>query len=541
MKRTIALLLTAILIGTAAAGCTTGKDSDPAKNQPSNLAESDNFNPTGFPIVKEPITVRVMFPRDVNHGDFEKMWYIEELAKKTNIRLKIEPVESVGWEEKKKLAFATGDLPDIFLSGITTNDENIYGPQKQLISLTELIDKHAPLTKELLGKYPEVKKTFTFEDGSMYAMPVFNSFKRDLVGVGGNSFINKQWLKNLGLEMPKTLDELYAVLKAFKEKDPNQNGKADDIPLSGIFKGVIKYYPLSAVGFVDPRHDVVNGKYVYVPIQPQYKEYLAFMNRLYAEGLLDKDYFTQTREQLLAKESEMRLGVYADGGGTGNIKGDAYKQLTVPPPITSAVNDQKMWRSNPPYSRYGSFAITDKAKNREALIRLLDYMYTEEGSIMGRSGPEVGKWNGKGGYEIADFNGVKAFKPHYEGFNNYYNFRASQTLMNVPLHMSQEYGTLLTYGDEKNAWLTDVINSSGRLDVLRTPYPEVKFRPEEQEKIASYVDMDNYADQMEAKFITGETPLAQWDSYAATLKKMGVDEMSKIRQQAYDRWNKAGK
>jgi hypothetical protein len=142
---------------------------------------------------------------------------------------------------------------------------------------------------------------------------------------------------------------------------------------------------------------------------------------------------------------------------------------------------------------------------------------------------------------LADFNGVKAFKPHYEGFTNYFNFRASQTLMNVPLHMSQQYGTYLTHGDERNAWLTDVITASGRLDVLKLPYPEVKFKPEEQEKIAAFVDMDSYVDQMEAKFIMGETPLAQWDSYIATLKKMGSDDMGKIRQQAYDRWNKAGK
>lgn len=527
----------AVCFALAVAGCT----SENTGGKEGALSAADNLNPTGLPIVKEPITVTVLFPRDPTHGDFEKMWYIDELARKTNIRLKIIPVESAGWEEKKSLAFATGDLPDLFLSGLTDKDENVYGPQQLLIPLTGLIDRYAPLTKQLLGQYPEVKKTFTFEDGSIYALPVFNSFKRDLVGVGSNSFINRQWLSNLGLAMPRTLDELYAVLKAFKEKDPNGNGKADEIPMSGLNKGVIKLYILSAVGFVDPRHDVINGKYVYVPMQPAYKEYLTFMNRLYAEGLLDRDYFSQTREQLYAKEAEMRLGLYADGGGTGNIKGDDYKQLVIPPPLTSAVNAQKVWRSNPPYSRYGSFAITNKAKHPEALVRLLDFMYSEEGSIMGRTGPEYGKWSGSGGYELVDFKGVKAFKPHYDGFNSYYNFRAQHTLMNVPLHMSEQYGTYLTYGDEKNAWLTDVINASGRLDSLRVPYPEVKFKKEEQEKIASYVDLDTYAEQMEAKFIMGETPLTAWDSYLATLKKLGAEDMSAIRQQAYDRWNKAGK
>jgi putative aldouronate transport system substrate-binding protein len=537
MKKTAILIISSIL-ATSLAGCTSSNDSN---NSTANQAvtESSNFNKTGLPIVKEPITVRVMYPRDPVHGDFEKMWFIKELAKKTNINLKIEAVESAGWEEKKSLAFATGDLPDIFLSGLTAKDENMYGPQKLLLPLNDLIDNYAPLTKELITKYPEVTKTFTFEDGSIYDLPAFVSAKRDLFGAP--SYINKQWIQNLGLSMPKNLDELYTVLKAFKEKDPNQNGKQDEIPISGLFKGNTKMIILSAVGFADPRHDVKNGKYVYVPLEPAYKEYLSYMNKLFTEGILDKEYFTQTIEQLLAKESGMRMGLYADGSPQGNIKGEGYKEMTVPGPLTSSINQEKVWRKNPQYLRLGTFAITNKAKNPEALIRLLDFLYTDEGTLMGRTGPELGKWDGKGGYEWADFNGVKAFKVHYDGFNSYFNFRGSQTLLNVPIHITQDWFTYTTHGDERNKWYTDVTMNSGRFEALRLPYPEVKFKPEEQEKIASFIDMDSYVDQMEAKFIMGETPLSQWDSYTATLKKMGSDEMSKIRQQAYDRWNKSGK
>jgi putative aldouronate transport system substrate-binding protein len=539
MKKIVSLGIITVMSTSLLAGCLNSQPNNESKATAGGLSEKDNFNATGLPIVKEPITVRVLFPRTPDQENFENMWFVKELAKKTNIQLKVEAVESVGWEEKKKLAFATGDLPDIFLSGLTSNDENIYGPQKLLLPLNDLINKHAPLTKELMAKYPEVTKSFTFEDGSIYTLPAFNSGKRD--SIGAPSHINKQWLQNVGLPMPGNLDELYTVLKAFKEKDPNRNGQADEIPLSGLFKGNIRMLVLSALGFVDHRHDVIKDKYVYVPIQPGYKEYLVYMNKLFKEGLLDKDYFVQTREQLLAKEAALRLGVYADGGLTGNFKGDEYRQMALTPALTSSLNTEKVVRKQPQYLRLGTFAITNKAKNKEALIRLLDFLYTDEGTIMGRSGPELGKWDGKGGYEWSEFGGVKTFKPHFEGYTSYAQFRQRNTMYNLPIHITEQWFILTTHGDERNRWNTEIAVESGRYDHLRLPYPEVKFKADEQEKISSYVDIDSYVDQMEAKFIMGEAPISQWDSYVQTIQKMGSDEMSRIRQAAYDRWNKAGK
>jgi putative aldouronate transport system substrate-binding protein len=539
MKKIVSLGLITVLSTSLLAGCLSSEPNNESKKTAGGLSEQENFNATGLPIVKEPITVRVLFPRTPDQDNFENMWFIKEIAKKTNIHLKVEAVESVGWEEKKKLAFATGDLPDIFLSGLTSNDENIYGPQKLLLPLNDLINKNAPLTKELMTKYPEVTKSFTFEDGSIYTLPAFVSAKRDLFGA--LTYINKQWLQNVGLPMPTNLDELYTVLKAFKDKDPNRNGQADEIPMSGLFKGDTRMLILSALGFVDHRHDVIKNKYVYVPTQPGYKEYLVYMNKLFKEGLLDKDYFVQTREQILAKEAALRLGVYSGGGLSGNFKGDEYRQMTVTPALISSLNTEKVARKNPQYLRLGTFAITNKAKNKEALIRLLDFLYTDEGTLMGRTGPELGKWDGKGGYEWSEFEGVKTFKPHFEGYTSYNIFRQQNTMYNLPIHITEQWFILTTHGDERNRWSTEVTMGSGRFDYLRLPYPEVKFKAEEQEKISSYVDMDSYVDQMEAKFIMGEVPISQWDSYVQTIQKMGSDEMSRIRQAAYDRWNKAGK
>jgi putative aldouronate transport system substrate-binding protein len=205
--------------------------------------------------------------------------------------------------------------------------------------------------------------------------------------------------------------------------------------------------------------------------------------------------------------------------------------------LLSSANQVKTSPKQPAYQRWGTFAITNKSKHPEALMRLVDYLFTLEGSLAMRAGPELGVVSDKAGYEYVTVNGVKTFKTHFEGYPSFYDFRQKQSPVNGPFYNGQTIGDYLTYNDPQQVWLTNIIMNSGIVDVARYAYPEVKFTPQEQEKIASYIDMDSYADQMEAKFIMGETPLSEWDNYLATFKKLGVDDMIKIRQAAYDRWN----
>ncbi len=75
------------------------------------------------------------------------------------------------------------------------------------------------------------KDLITAPDGNIYALPQVNECYHCMYQQ--RMWIYKPWLDKLGLKMPTTTDEFYEVLKAFKTKDPNGNGKADEIPLSG--------------------------------------------------------------------------------------------------------------------------------------------------------------------------------------------------------------------------------------------------------------------------------------------------------------------
>ena len=116
-----------------------------------------------------------------------------------------------------------------------------------------------------------------------------------------NLFINKKWLDKLGLEMPTTTDEFYQVLKAFKNGDPNGNGKADEIPFSflGNYANVDINSLFGSWGVIDrPEHVMIkDGEVLFTPAEDGYKQGLVFFRKLYAEGLIDGEAFTHNMQQ----------------------------------------------------------------------------------------------------------------------------------------------------------------------------------------------------------------------------------------------------
>jgi putative aldouronate transport system substrate-binding protein len=501
------------------------------------------YNETGFPIAKEPITISVLYPRNALHGDFTDMWFMKEIAKLTNITLIFNLVEAPGFEERKNLAFASGDYPDIFFLGISKIDDMMYGPQGILVDLSQLIEEYAPTLKGIFEDHIDYKKLLTSPDGSIYSVPTFVDIERDMLA--GRFYINAQWIRNVGLDIPTNLDELYNVLKAFKNDDPNQSGEADTIPLSSLYRpdGGPEIYIMSALGYVSRRHDIINGEYRFVPMQEEYREYLTYMNKLYADGLLDMEYFTQDSAQIRAKVTEMRVGFSSLNPSDVVQDPEKYQQYTILPALTSAMNSKGMYPAQSKELRgAGTFAMTDKCKYPEAAIRLLDFFFTKDGTRMVRVGPEYGKYEGiDGGWEIyTDDKGVEQTRLKFPGFDGFWQFRHKHGPTSMPFYSSDDIIFLVIGQDPRNQWQSDKVYESGLLDVRRYAYPNIYFTVEESDILATIeVDIDNFIQEMDARFITGDRDIRQdreWDSYIAEINRMGIDEVIRIRQAAYDKW-----
>lgn len=261
----LTMVLCMVMSNAMAATLTAAEITNPDTD---TIIKLDHGLPTPeLPLVSEPITLTVMYMRETNHGNFDDMWFLEQVAKDTGITLKIIPVEKAGWTEKMNLAFAADDLPDIFLRGLTPSDASKYGMNGSLIPLNALLEQYAPNANYLLNNLPNARRNVLASDGNIYYMPAYQLTARDQVlRVGA---INTAWIDELGMNPPHTIDELYEVLKAFRDNDLDGDGdSSNEIPLSFIFSmdntdkvqdGSLAI--LSGYGYVDHRHDVIDGKY----------------------------------------------------------------------------------------------------------------------------------------------------------------------------------------------------------------------------------------------------------------------------------------
>lgn len=103
------------------------------------------------------------------------------------------------------------------------------GMKTQLVPIGDYLGKYAPHQAKVYNAFPELKTMLQQSDGKIYTYMTNTQTSRN-DSTSGVLFINKTWLDKLGLPVPATMDEYYEALKAFKKKDPNGNGKADEIP-----------------------------------------------------------------------------------------------------------------------------------------------------------------------------------------------------------------------------------------------------------------------------------------------------------------------
>ena len=287
---------------------------------------------------------------------------------------------------------------------------------------------------------PNAVRNVSASDSNIYFMPAYNLTVRDLVRINGS--INEAWIKQLGLEMPKTLDELTTVLKGFRDNDMDGDGDStNEIPLSFIFSmsatGDAATPILSAFGYVNGLHDVADGKYIYVPMQENCREYLKYMNMLWEENLLDHEIFTQTSDQYTAKCKSYTVGLLTNG--TANQLFSEHEKkiaFSLLGPLTSEFNQEPCWPSAQceALAKVASFCITSKCENPEAAIKLLDYFYSDRGSTMIKCGPEKGQWDGEGGWtRTVDENGAISTSIEFnkEKYSSYTAFRKQTTLMSM--------------------------------------------------------------------------------------------------------------
>ncbi|WP_145409481.1 extracellular solute-binding protein [Paenibacillus xylanexedens] len=300
----------------------------------------------------------------------------EKFGDPNNIDVQFVPVPRSEEVQKLNVLMASGsEVPDIVFT-YDSGTFNRYAQQGGLTELTDLIDKNGTNLKKLLG---DETLAYGQYDGQQFAVPG----KRLVLGKYA-SYVRQDWLDKLGLPAPQTAEELHTTLKAFKEKDPGNMGSSL-IPF-GMSIASAQYEPL-LWSFIEPLSEEQKytltqqlGSNDYPTLLPGFKEGLQYMNTLYNEGLMSKDFgLDKDKKKLWEDVSNGKVGFYSEDAGEIYISG-TYKNLqtnqsdAVMTPIDAFKNSEGKF-AKPAYAPNAMYVMIPKSsQNAENAMKYLDWM-----------------------------------------------------------------------------------------------------------------------------------------------------------------------
>ncbi len=526
----VSVLGTAVLTGCSSdSGEKSAASNDSGKSSAS--ASNDNFHPEGLPIVDKTVTLNALTIRWGNMGDsFAKNAWLQELEKNSNVKINWQVISNTDWETQKSVMLASGKMPDIIVGDMAFGDADIMNNLSLFRPLDDYIDQYMPNLKAAMAEMPDLKKLSTFPDGKVYSLPA-RLPSRPYSSI--QPVINKAWLDKLGLKEPETLDDLYKVLKAFKEQDPNDNGVLDEIPYSDTKDVDMNLF--APFGITDIRNNhmmLKDGKLEYIPTSDAYKAGIAWVNKLYSEGLIDKETFTQDNTMLTAKRQnpDAALVGFSYQWTPDAVFGPWSKQYVTIAPISGP--DGKKYQVGDPNGlsfRRNELLITTACKYPEIAARWADQFYTGEASIQnfwGAIGTSISK-NDDGTYSLMD-------PPEGTSADAWYWDSSLRDF--GPKYVSPEFEKKIKLDPATGDGLKLQLDNLGK-DYVTQPFPDVMYTVEEYEEMPTLTtDIESYIKSTRAKWITQGGIDEEWDSYVKQLNDMGLQKLIKIYSDAYDRY-----
>jgi putative aldouronate transport system substrate-binding protein len=543
MKNTVFCFLCIALLGTLIliSGCKKQEVSGPAASRSSSASTS------GLPIVDKPITLRVLSEIKNTRTMNNSIRAIAELEKRTRIHLEWEslPLDEAERNAKLNAVIASGDIPDLVDVGVGADTINRYGMQGIFLAFNDLIKEHAPnmtavfnnpLQGDEIPYSINVWGEITAKDGKIYNIPVVSASN----AIGPVWAIRTDWLDKLGLSMPSTADELYTVLKAFKEQDPNGNGRADEIPLGAGQGGktaritpLVNAFDAHMNLYVDP----ADNRIKYGPIEPAYRTALAYLNRLYSEGLIEQDYLTATNDQWFSRAggNQMGLEFVWPGGGLGSSntelqKLDSSYHFEPMPPLKSPSGKQYKDTNSAGAAVLYRTGASAKTKYPVEITKYLDYLFSPEGELLGSWGIE--------GETYAIVNG----EPQFNDF--IMRNPEGKDPETAQIHFGIRWN-LLPY---QNAWAPNFQSMEAtapwtvqawkiyqKPGLVEAPMPTLGLTEDELSRRLSIIaEIDTYKDPMIDRFIMGQEPLSKFDEFVTNIRRAGLDELLEMLNKAYD-------
>ena len=465
------------------------------------------------------------FDGDNSNHDWTTNLFFARMKDMSGIGFEFEQVNDFAQWQSIKAAYLAGtrDVPDVlFKAELSTKETLQLLEAGKIIDLKPYLEEYAPNLTALLKANPEWEKAITLPGGQIAALPQINQLQSN-----NAMWINRQWLDNLGLEVPTTAEELTAVLRAFRAGDPNGNGKTDEVPLTFLTMWDLKFLG-HAFGLIGNDYNVYadeNGQVQTTLTAGENRTFLTWLHQLWEERLIDRHGFSSADSvrAITDKEAVIPYGVMLAPTPLSVVPAAALSQFDLLMPLT--------WEGKQIYRDFtgdlirGTFAIGASCKNPAEMVAWVDYLYSEEGSRLAQAGLEdvEYEWHEDGTWSwIADAQTVAT------------TVLAQSTIAEggmMPGLSSVEFQR--AYDEKETSRAISALLELKEVSV--EPYPLVWLDDEQLAELAAIqADLGSYAEQTMVWFVTGDLPLddENWNTFCDTLQEKGLARMLEILQDA---------
>ncbi len=471
--------------------------------------------------------MRMMGLEEHTGRDWAQNVFFARMAERTGVSFTYMQYGELAAYAKEKERVLTGDdLPDVlFKAALSPQEELRYGQDGTLIDLAPLLAEHAPNLWALLEQHPDWREAITLPDGKIVALPGLDA-AHNQVGI----WVNTVWLDALKIPMPTTPEAYREALVALRDGDPNQNGKADEVPLMLIGPWEAKWFA-SFFGLMANDYNVFAdeaGAVRFAPLEPGYREFLTYMHGLFTDGLLYKSAFRDTHASLEQSETQattLRLGSLVSISPATLLDVKYTTGFSAVPPM-AAGGKAPAYRDMLSDVQRGTFAITRACKEPAAALRWVDALYAEEGAILAMAGLEG--------------------EDYQRNEDGTWTFLVDQMRSADSLQAYAVIGGGMMPGIQPTAFLKQ-ISSPETLHMLTQyeqlaeaatlPIPPRTLTADQLAEIDSLqLTLGRLVDMRVAQFITGELPLddATWAAYELALQDAGAQRMTALWQGVVD-------
>ena len=506
------------------------------------------------PPSREEIVISIPYSEYVRNVDtnYYKLW----LEAQTGLSIRFDIIQDKYSVDYLESAVASGHVQsDAFFSIFGKAESDGYnsivqefGEKGYILPLNQYIEQSEYLNAifEAFTDY-DLRAAMTSPDGNIYYMPGLDpSASRDNFQV---LWLNQSWLKRLKLDIPNTTGELKAVLSAFKDGDPNGDGKLTEIPLAGSFDTPAEQscnFLISAFVYNDPANSrlfVEDGAVRFAPVTNEWRAAMQYLNGLYKDGLISPLQFTlgHTGLESLANDPARMLGGFTSASINDVIfqsNPDIVHDYVHVAPLTGPSGVRSATVRTPLPKPFG--VITSSCDNPEAVFKLFDLMLSEQAFLIGRYGEENVDWV-RANVTDMDFYGNSATvrvvnqlsnriqNKHLCELGPYYAYpEYADGVAFVAADTDQEYVNARAYRVYSRYASKDHIDS-----MIFDTGPMIELRNAREA-------IDAYTEEHIKAFTTGEAdPFddAAWDRYLLGFKNLGVDSFVAAAQEAYDKEN----